>query len=309
MSDTLSNACAKCNVNQIQQHLEKKKIPTVRDLMAVLKYCSYNTYDKEIIINMFVDYGYNLSYKEFLETLKYKIKIRSIDKFNFVYDDAFYELCAEYYFYPYADKEIDKFKMLLFACKSSSRLYEDINLIRTLIKNGVRPNIDCLIFSCNKYTNNYEIIKLILSKGIVPNIECLKLCTTFKNKKIIEMVTTQYSDMHDNYAHVFNIPDNAIEQSGNKKYNMTPTMITFYNNNMPLEFETKKTFSKVKSNIEYYIKINKLETRHKLSFKINGILSCFGIIQNKVIQNINMDDFILHIMTYLNNNDNDNDGD
>jgi len=92
MHHAIEYACFKNNISKISQCLENKQIPTFCNFYYVLKHFT-NGVHKNQVINMFVDYGYYLTYVYFLKTIKHHVIIKSINKFNFNYDDEFYYLC------------------------------------------------------------------------------------------------------------------------------------------------------------------------------------------------------------------------
>jgi glutathionylspermidine synthase len=79
---------------------------------------------------------------------------------------------------------------------------------------------------------------------------------------------------------------------------LTPTIIAFYKNNNFDVTKTEKSFAKIKKIITEYIKLKKLLTKYKLSFRIDKELSCFGLVEDIIIQIHDMDMFISHIIKY-----------
>jgi hypothetical protein len=303
--DTFVKACSYIYPPLILQLLDSKHMPTTTHFNIVLskKYERWSVYHqhenkridlnkqhKNTIINMFIEYGYNLSYHEFLWTISYRLTIKNINRFDFDYDDRFIEACTHANFYPYPDKQSNQLKTLIYECGANS----SICVMKSLIKDGLCPNIDCLITVCG--TNNYEKLKIILSEGVIPNLECLRLCAEIGNIEMIRIVTEQYINTHD--EHAFKKLTNPIEYNMKKKHKLSLTMIAFYKKNLLKMFETHKTFSKIKQNINHYIKTNNLLTKHELSFKVDKGLSCFGLTENTIVQKFDMDNFISYILTY-----------
>jgi hypothetical protein len=136
----------------------------------------------------------------------------------------------------------------------------------------------------------------------VPNIKCLQLCAdTINNRanvKILEMMTLQYCDTH-NESFDDNIFKNTTNCNNQKKHILSSTLTTFYEKNILLsKFEKTKSFSKIKKDIMVYIKEEELYTKYELSFTVDRQLSCFGISKNTIIQNADIDNFVSHIIMY-----------
>jgi hypothetical protein len=302
--NTFLSACKCLHQKTILHFFDNKFIPTTKYFNYVLHVNTYYSKIKENIINDFLNFGYMLTYNELLLTILKKIKINSINKFNFEYDERFYDACAQANFYPYPEK--DKFKQLLCECKNGN-----IYNIKELMTGNIKPNIDCLFEAC-KSSNNYAIIRLILSKGVIPNLKCVQQCLTVGHTKTIKMITEQYCHTHDDSICTIidgNTIFGEITKCTNKKHVLSQTLTTFYKKNIPMYFEQTKIFGGIKKNINDYIKQEKLLTQHTLSFKINKELSCFGLPEGTIIQNVNMNNFISHILMYSPNDENDNDND
>jgi hypothetical protein len=228
-----------------------------------------------------------------LLTIEYKIKINSINKFDFNFDDEFSIACINADFYPYPDKIKNDSTTLLHECKKKS----NISQIKSLVKKGIIPDINCLAQACS-ISNNYSTVKSLLDMGVVPNIKCLKTCLDTGHAKTIKLISEQYCDTHDDSICKPNdMFKNTIDCS-KKTHTLTSTMIAFYQNQGNLPVNGKKTFSAIKKEIVTHVKDKKLITTYKLSFKIDKRLSCFGLPEGTIIQNHDIDKFISYIISY-----------
>jgi len=305
---TFYYACSGHHLDTVAHFLDNKFVPKVEHFNAALNmHCNFNDYGGQLenqeikiknkMINMFIEYGYDFTYDCLLLTIQSHITINSIDKFNFNYDDdTFMQTCHDSKFYPYLDKIKNKYRRLLRECERPN----NIKNIKTIINSNVEPTVECLVRACT--VNESMVIKLFLSKGIIPNLRCLQICEANGNKIIKKLILEQYIDTHDesiqNNITAHTLFGNVINCNNNKKHHLLPTMITFYKNNFPNDFEEKKKFNKIKKNVNDYIKKKKLLKSHKLSFKIDKELSQFGLTENKVIQIHDINAFISYIITY-----------
>jgi hypothetical protein len=294
-SMTFYCACVGCHLETIAHFLDNKFMPKIEHFKASLMRGDIDNRTK--IINLFIEYGYNLTYECLLLTIKSRVIINSIDNYNFNYDDdKFIFACIYANFHPYIDKIKNKSKLLLYSCA----LKNNAKNVKYLIDLHVKPNIDCLVEACK--INDKAIVKLILGEGMIPNLQCLQICEANGNKIIRKMILEQYIDTHDESIHntitSHTLFGNVINCNDNKKHNLLPAMVAFYKNNFPDELEEKKQFNKIKKNINSYIKNKNLLKSHKLSFKIDKELSQFGLNEGAVIQIHDMITFISYIIMY-----------
>ena len=107
----LQHVCTNRNISAIRKILQCKIMPTLECFNSLIKNVNMTAYGKNkeslyasdvaIIIDLLVEYGYVLTYKNVLDALDHGCHINNIGRFNLDFDSQFIEKCSLYGFNPY----------------------------------------------------------------------------------------------------------------------------------------------------------------------------------------------------------------
>lgn len=126
------------------------------------------------IVDLFIEYGYKLTYDDILVALKYGWFIRNIHRFDIVYKDEFLEQCALQGFYPYDIEDIKVKPTVRCLYHECNKTFASVSNIKMLILWGSPVDIECLRLAC-QHNNNIEVIKYLIDvQKLVVDIDCLK---------------------------------------------------------------------------------------------------------------------------------------
>ena len=124
------------------------------------------------ILDLFIEYGYKITYQQVFELLCKGCYVNDIGRFNIVFDDQFSMKCSELGYYPY-DLSFVKPSLgtLLIECKKVNNVAN----IKKIISDELKPNQECLKQACEHKSNLQNIKFLIENCELKPDIECLKI--------------------------------------------------------------------------------------------------------------------------------------
>ena len=144
------------------------------------KYVNYNDLSSSDLINiieLFISFGYKITYDDIYKCIEYNFEIPNIERFNINIDSKFRKKCIEYNFFPYNIVCEYDIEYLCIECLKSS----NIASIKKISKQ-VKPNKECLLNACS-LTNNFTVINyLITEQNIEMDEECMIM---FLNKNSI----------------------------------------------------------------------------------------------------------------------------
>lgn len=137
----------------------------------------------KLIIDLFIEYAYMITYENILLATKYKFFINNIRGFHIKFDEKFFNICDNVNYYPNYNVEYP-ITCLENACKK----YNNIKVIKKLIKYGIFPNSTCLENACS-ITSNKNVILFLIKQNITPSIKCLEKLSLLKYEdEIINMI-------------------------------------------------------------------------------------------------------------------------
>jgi hypothetical protein len=173
-------------ISQIKFMLEHKLSPTNKSFNSLMENHNYNF---ENVIDLFINFGFNLTLKEVEEITFRKIIIPDFYKYDIVPSREIFDFCICENFYP------DYFKNFELTEKDIEELFLYISNINGLIiflkDRKIFLNVKCLENAC-KLKNNLDVIRYIIEEhGIIPNTRCLDNANDIKsNKDVIEYITS-----------------------------------------------------------------------------------------------------------------------
>jgi hypothetical protein len=195
--DILLLACSSRNIAAIKFLLNNKIEPDKECFDALVNQdpdksfydlIRYRQRSKEIcsgVIDIFIIYGYNLTYDDVITATINKIKINDIEKFGFEFDEKYSEVCCQVGFNPY-NKIIYNVKCLEYECARAGNL----TIIKKIIKLGIKPNTKCVENACS-LKSNLQTIKFLIDNGAILSLACIQnICNILGNKCINHVVNT-----------------------------------------------------------------------------------------------------------------------
>jgi hypothetical protein len=194
-------ACTSLNMPIVKLALENKIKPTAECFNAIIKgtkvnpyygnrYNRYNAPNKQLesdIIELLIQFGYQVTYDNVVEATRNFIKINDIDRFDIKLDEKFLEVCAEVHYYPYKLDIAPTTKCLEKECTKSG----NITIIKEIISKGVKPDSACLEQAC-KHKANLATIKYLVEHGAKMNVDCLKAIATTVGGSVLQYVVTEF---------------------------------------------------------------------------------------------------------------------
>lgn len=170
-------------------------IPTEQHFNALLTNCylsmgknkeSFKAKLISEILDLFIEYGYKITYHQIFELLCKGCYVNSVDRFDIKFDDQFSMKCSELGYYPY-DLTFVKpsFGTLLIECKKVNNVAN----IKKIISEELQPNQECLKQACEHKSNLQNLKFLIENCGLKPDMECLKtLAKHIGNQSLIYLL-------------------------------------------------------------------------------------------------------------------------
>jgi len=133
-----------------------------------------NPNNANAIIDLFLQYGYNLTYDNLKTALEHRIIINNIDRFDIKFDVSYYHICSKINIYPYAPKNVSPDALTVTnACKHSYNLY---NIKKLIEKNKLAPDTSWLHEASklhHGYRDNVGTIRYLISIGCKSDFECI----------------------------------------------------------------------------------------------------------------------------------------
>ena len=243
-----------------------------------------NNFDATIgeAVDIFIRYGYELTYDDMLYALSKGVIISNIEHFNFKFDTKYASVCEKIGKCPYVYElsgAICDIAMLTSECQRSGNL----DAIRKHMNTKkLIPSERCMEIACG-HRSNTPAIKFLISKGGVISLECLReqieiyggatleyLFGEFKKNYIISLKNTAETETKlndtcsDNTLDDSNIPDDSGCQINDKKSEtniIINSELPLIISNIPLEFMiTSNVYAMIPMNIK---KLLELTIKHK----------------------------------------------
>jgi len=179
----LETACLQRNEYMIKRLLDFKLMPTEKCIQSLLtNVAPSNTHNSNgkgsadaisiaKLIDLLVDAGYNVKYKDVVNALHVRCYINNIERFGIKFTGEFLEECADVGYYPYDLKDV---KVTLGCLQKECKKGGNLTTIRRLISTmKIKPDIVCLRNACN-IKNNKQTIDYLLKNGLEPDVICLQ---------------------------------------------------------------------------------------------------------------------------------------
>lgn len=184
-----------------------------------LKNSCNNNAESSKSIQLFIDYGYNLTYENLLDALKYNIIINNIENYNFVFDSKYLEICSQIGLYPYKTNVKANLKCLEFECKKNGNL---VSIRKMINDNKLIPNEACLHAACSN-KGNLQTIKFLVAKGGKIDFKCLENIINVNYNTNTNYILTEFKknnpdfDKNNNVKEIIN--NNVKNNNKNDKKN------------------------------------------------------------------------------------------
>lgn len=170
------------NCRNLQKILDKKIIITGKQFKKFIK-----NYKFDELLSLILASGYNITYEDVLNSIKYRVTIPKIKDFDIVFDTDIAMFSAKYNFHEYHKIFNYEYTVesLHEACKGC--VFENV---RYIINTGILPDIKCLEYVCEK--NDYHLIKYFVEKyKINATSNCIeKFIMNGKNKSLQILYST-----------------------------------------------------------------------------------------------------------------------
>ena len=169
--------CRAQDMVKIECALDNKIIPTKENVKHAVRMASHHTPQKKRkeILELFINYGYTFTYDDFIFSVEEGVFIDNVQRFKFVFDERFLDICHERHYYPAYN-------------------YEELGLLDQ-IDNKIA--LLCKESGSDNYTRIQKLIKIggKITKSCVNNaIDCLNIYTKKMNEKKILFVLKKYPD-------------------------------------------------------------------------------------------------------------------
>jgi hypothetical protein len=236
-------------------YLENKIEPTRKAFNNILrKFNNFNEYFNQIdfydleytrcliecdcdnglnIINLFIKYGYDITYDDIKNAAKRLIIIRNVKYMIKNFDVTYLHVCHRVhksFDNIISDLYLDNYSLIEYpkpdiTCLLHECEYDDIKSVKRLMTEfNVIPNIECVRSACLK--SDINIIRCLVSHGIKIDLVCLNNAKSRENKYHI-ILNYVYNEFKKNYPDT----EETLIINNSKKYIQTRERVTdFYRN-------------------------------------------------------------------------------
>ena len=121
-----------------------------------------NSHDKESCIALLTKYGYELTYKDFLEATRSKLTVKNLEKYNFQITQEFMGICSEVGFYPnYGSINLVPDPVCI---ENECKRAGGVDKIRKLVGMGCKVSPKALENAC-EHKNNMSTLRYLAQNG------------------------------------------------------------------------------------------------------------------------------------------------
>ncbi len=174
--------------------------PCKQNFTSIFQSATKNSDNLSGSVNMLIAHGYQIDYDDLLTATEHSILIKNIDRYKFTFDDNFFTKCINSGFYPQYPV-VYPIRCLHEECKKVTRCSILLVNVKTLIKNGLKPDTECIKNACNG-RSNYELIKLLIKHGGVPDISCLKILAIGIGNRPMQYLADIVDKVYQNQANI-----------------------------------------------------------------------------------------------------------
>ena len=148
-------------------------------------------------IDMFIRYGYDLTYDDMLYALSKGVIIgENIQRFNFNFDSKYFAICATIGNYPYVKlcASVDMGTLIVHCRRAGNSNLKDI---RKIVKQGkLIPDASCMQEACQVRSNSVTIKYLVSAGGII-TIECLENYIKYYGDQTLQYLINEFKNNNE----------------------------------------------------------------------------------------------------------------
>lgn len=258
-SEHLTIVCSKCDTNAIDFILQKTRLTVTREHYNALLTCKqyvkqnpskstpYSSYYRYTPPNPWIDgysaekmellikHGYKLDYTDICESIKKKVVIPGIERFDIPLDEKILELCYANEFYPPYNFSCIKPEMLELQNLCLSRRTVEI---KKLIKaHNLVPDKKCME-NASTFRANILIYDFLVANGGKPTYKCITNCANLlKDNRYLTRIITDYGKIHDSEIQTYqdkikDLENLVIQLGGTLPQNNAQTNVNIVDTNI-----------------------------------------------------------------------------
>lgn len=177
----------KIDINELQKI---KILETLADLKLDYEINVSKPLNK--IANLLINNGYSINEETLKYLIKYKVELDCIDKNLYKFKDDFLEECKKYNFYPYGLSLEVSLESLYHECGNGT-----LQNIKKICKK-IKPDKKCLeiITSLSRFKDKKKTVEFFLKQGVKPNINCiLNILSTKKTDTTDDLIINTFTEL------------------------------------------------------------------------------------------------------------------
>lgn len=196
-------------------------------------------------MELLINYGYIPDYEDIIYSIKHKIEIPNISRFNIKLDQKMLELCWEVDFYP--KYKFDCIDLNLLEMQKLCLQKNSLTKIKNLVEYfNIIPDRKCMENACCQKSNSKVVDYLISKKGKITGT-CVKNCISKFNGA--EFLLDIFNNYEKNNTELITKLQNHIIQLGGSLDDVKMTKVDNVNNINKLDNDSDKQVNNINKNI------------------------------------------------------------